>query len=141
MGLKYKYESTSRRDIKELARNVRPGDHLYVIQDVSQIVAPLEDAQLYTEFIVTKDKAPFTGTPMVCSTSAHRLVGTTSVTSLLIHYGDVYSQRPAGIRHIAEEPPLLPEFQHLAERVAREHAADVAVARSEAAASGRRRWF
>ncbi len=140
MGLKYKYESTSRRDTKELARNVRPGDRLYVIHDVSQVVAPLEDAQLYSEFIVTKDKAPFTGTPMVCSASAHRLVGGTSVTSLLVRYGEVYTERPVGIRNIAEEPPLLPEFQHLAARVAREHAADVAVARSEASSSGRR-WF
>lgn len=104
MALKTVYKDT-RGDKKSLLRDVRPGDLLYVIHDVADRYVlgkgphGYDDPHLYSEYIVTSDRAPFTSHPMVRSTSNG---GLQSITQLLSHEREIHTKPPSGdIRHIA----------------------------------------
>jgi hypothetical protein len=103
MALKPVYKAT-RGDKKSLLRDVRPGDRLYVIHDVADRYVlgkgehGYDDPHFYSEYVVVRDTAPFTGHSMVRSTSNG---GLQSVSQLLSHEREIHTRPPAGIRHIA----------------------------------------
>jgi hypothetical protein len=80
------------KDAKRAAKAARKGMKLYVIKDVAQNIAPYEDAQLYSKYVVTHQQA-ITGAWMIC--------GSLSVEGLVLRDGPVYTEKPKGIRDIA----------------------------------------
>ncbi|MFI8962068.1 hypothetical protein ACIGO8_08125 [Streptomyces sp. NPDC053493] len=145
MALKSLYEA-KRGHAKKLCSDVRPGDLLYVIHDVETRVAPYEDSQLYEEYEVTNDTAPFTGHPMVCSTSPNRRGGSElSVTQLLTHHREVHGKPPRGIRNIADTPQAATNHD-VAQRTHAAHQKDMSRGDGSkkilaAAGAKRSRWF
>lgn len=105
MALKTTYNAT-RGDLKSLARDVRPGDRLYVVHDIARNVARYEDAQLYSEYVVTSKRAKASGQLTVCSASDPSGQGVESVGSLLSRERTLYTQLPAGIRNVAHSPQV-----------------------------------
>lgn len=86
-----------KRDAKKLAKFARPGDMLYVVEDVSRRVAPYEDAQLASRYTVTHMHEIF-GTAMCGSMSVEHLVNA---------MGPVYMEQPKGMRAIHEPTPQI----------------------------------
>jgi hypothetical protein len=84
------------RDAKELARLAKIGDRFYTIDDVAKNIAPYEDDQLYSEYIV-KYMHPLLGGPMIC--------GSLSVERLVLAFGPVHTVKPDRIRGVHEAPP------------------------------------
>ncbi|MFC8273767.1 hypothetical protein ACFUJR_14840 [Streptomyces sp. NPDC057271] len=136
MALKYKYDAT-RSGAKQLARDIRPGDRLYIVQDNTGANA-ITDPKVYTEYIVIKERAlDFTGTLMVCSPNSRNGRGEISAVGLLHRYRAVYSEPPAGATNIASpgrthrpNPRLVEKLQKAAGGSDR-----------KPVAAGRRGWF
>ncbi|MET9950181.1 hypothetical protein ABZ135_01350 [Streptomyces sp. NPDC006339] len=103
MALKPVYNDT-RGDQKSLLRDIRPGNRIYVIHDIAERYVlgkgphGYDEPHYYSEYEVTRDKAPFTGHPMVrCTTTG----GLQSITQLHNRERRLYTQLPAGMQHIA----------------------------------------
>jgi hypothetical protein len=86
------YQRTE-RDAKKAGQRVRKGQKLYVVLDVAQNLAPYEDAQVYSEYVVSY-RHPLLGGWMIS--------GSLSVEGLVLREGPVYTSPPKGIRNIAE---------------------------------------
>lgn len=110
MALKSEYNAT-RGDAKHLARNVRPGDRLYVIHDIARNIARYEDAQLYSEYIVTSKRAIASNQLTVAIAEDPSGQGVESVGGLLARNRTVYTQPPAGIRNITESRQVATDQQ------------------------------
>ncbi|WP_329623391.1 hypothetical protein OG357_25670 [Streptomyces sp. NBC_01255] len=125
MALKDHYRAT-RGGRKDLLRDIRPGDHLFVINEHAGNWGP---ARTYSEWIVTDKKAPFTGHPLAQSPSHG---GFDSVPSLLARERDIYTTRPnvpnLGVRdsHNAFSDVAHQAARRVAEKHAEEAAADMA---------------
>lgn len=112
MALKTTYKAT-RGDLKSLARDVRPGDRLYVVHDVARNIARYEDAQLYSVYVVTSKRAIASGQLTVCLASDPSGRGVESVGSLLSRERTLYTELPAGIRNIAGRGPQVATNQQV----------------------------
>ena len=131
MTLKREYKPT-RGGARDLARDAKPGDILYVVRDISAHVAPYEDSKLYSQYTVLNKRAPLSGPWMTD--------GGCSVVGLLHHYGTVYSQKPSGMRSLTGTRSG-PTDREVAEALTRSHKADLAKDRRESVAAGSKRGF
>lgn len=146
MALKPVYKDT-RGDKNRLLRDVRPGDKLYVIHDIAgRYVMGVgkhgyDDPQVYSEYEVIPDTAPFTGHPMVRNT---RNGGTESVSQLHCHEREIHTVLPTHLRNRADDTQTATNRQ-IAKGANRAHANDTArdnsAKKTLAAASTKRRWF
>lgn len=143
MALKSVYKATH-GDKKRLAKDVQPGDLLFVVHDVSASVAPYEDAQLFSVHVVTNERSWPSGHLTVCHPSSTTGRGGESVVQLLCREREVFTQQPAGIRNIADQRAVI-DAKKLAAHVARLHAKDVeadrAARKQPVAAGARSGWF
>ena len=143
MALKSEY-GDSRRDATRLTRDVRPGDRLYVIHDVSKSVAPYEDDQLYSTWIVAENRAWASGSPTVYVPGSSDRRGSQTVQQLLCSHRKVYTQPPAGMRDIAVSKQVTTDKQ-VATYATRVHEADAAEdrrnRRQPVAAGKKSRWW
>jgi hypothetical protein len=80
----------SKRDAKKAAREVKPGDSLWVIHDMARNLAPYEDAQTLQEHVVTS-LHPLLRVPMIA--------GSLSVEGLVLRDGPVYTSRAEAMRN------------------------------------------
>ncbi|MFB8407541.1 hypothetical protein [Streptomyces sp. NPDC055912] len=122
MTLKDHYRAT-RGDLKALLRDIRPGDSLFII---NEHVGNWGPSKSYREYIVTDQKAPFTGNPMAQATSHG---GLESVPSLLSKERDIYTTRPTGMPNVAvkDSHAAYSDVAHqAAQRVAEIHAEEAA---------------
>lgn len=129
------YQRT-KSDAKKLSRTAKRGDHLYVVVEVDQRVAPYEDARLCSRFTVTGTH-PILGGAMIGSMSVERLV---------YEHGPVYTSPPGGFRKIHDSSPQVAgPLGHDTERILddaeisglEKQVRDAADARQKS----RRRWF
>jgi hypothetical protein len=102
------YQRT-RSDAKKAAKTARKGMKLYVIKDVARNIARYEDAQLYSEYVVTHRQA---------ITGAWMISGSLSVEGLVLRDGPVYTSPPRGVRNIATPGPQVagPDAHRVAEK-------------------------
>ncbi|AVZ74013.1 hypothetical protein SLUN_19450 [Streptomyces lunaelactis] len=95
MGKRTVWKRTE-RDAKELSRIAKVGDVFYTVADVATNLAPYEDAQLYSQHRV-EYMHPLLGAPMIC--------GSLSVEGLVLRFGPVYTEQPAGMRGVHQPGP------------------------------------
>ncbi|WP_327160536.1 hypothetical protein [Streptomyces zaomyceticus] len=87
MALSYMYKAT-RGGKKDLIRDARPGDRLYVINEHS------DRGKTYSVWVVTDGKTWPSGVREVeCPTTG----ATWGITQLLSHEREIYGQKPAGM--------------------------------------------
>lgn len=123
MALKYKYEAT-RGGKKDLVRDARPGDTLYVINEHS------DRGKSYSTWVVTDGKTWPSGVREVkCPTTG----ATWGITQLLASEREVYGQKPAGlpnraapVRHNDYSQDAALAAQEVADRFVDEAAVDLA---------------
>jgi hypothetical protein len=122
MTLKSVYKAT-RGDAKRLAKDVQPGDILYVIHDIADRYTlgkgGLEDAQLYSIHIVTADRAWPSGHLTVCLPESRTGKGGESVVQLLAREREVLTEKPAGMRYSGDNRAGL-NAQQFAAHIARQ---------------------
>lgn len=150
MALKSVYKST-RGDAKQLARDVQPGDILYVVHDIADRYVTgksaygYEDAQLYSVHVVTADRSWPSNHPMVCHPSSTSGKGGESVVQLLAREREVLTHQPAGMRSLGDNPRAAVDAKQLAAKIARLHAEEVskkAAKETVGAGAGKKRsWF
>ncbi|WP_030757328.1 hypothetical protein [Streptomyces sp. NRRL F-5135] len=89
------YQRT-KRDAKRADRDVRKGQKLYVIREVSRHVAPYEDKHLYDEYTVSHRHPLMPG---------WMISGSLSVEGLVLRSGPVYTEKPTGLRGVHQPAP------------------------------------
>lgn len=137
MALKSSYKAT-RGDARRLAKDVQPGDLLYIVHNVADRYVlgngGIEDPKYYSVYVVTGERGGVHGYPMVCHGSSASGRGTQTVVNLLTQERQVLSEPPAGVRNIAAVQRSIVAAEKLADRVARLHAQEVAAERAKKAA-------
>lgn len=121
--MKDHYRAT-RGDMKALARDIRPGMSIFIINEHAGNWGP---SKTYREYIVTDKKSRLTGYPIVEATSHG---GKESVDSLLAHERDIYTKRPVGIPNVAVKDKHSDwrgsAWENAAQQAAEAHAEDAA---------------
>jgi hypothetical protein len=83
----------NRRDAKELQREARVGDVLYVVVETADPYKGYDEAHYYSRYKVTH-MHPLLGGGMI---------GSLSVEGLVLNFGPVYTEQPSGILGVHEE--------------------------------------
>ncbi|MGA5869271.1 hypothetical protein [Streptomyces cinereoruber] len=135
MSLKDKYSDT-RGDLRRLAKDARPGDHIYTVTERATS-HPSQDRKVYEEWIVTKSKAFGSDTYYAESTANG---GQDSLANILSRHRAVYGRQPVGIPNVAAQvrhETYTAEAHRAAQAVAERHAEEVAARLSRRYAGSR----